>query len=74
MDPIKQIRKILIYIKHEYEAKFGPCEELYDMEKLNCMKHLYLVTQNQSNVTFIQMESNKTMIKKHKQRTNEILL
>ena len=30
--PKKQSKKPLIYIKYEYEAKFGPSEELYDME------------------------------------------
>ena len=25
------IKKLLIFVKYEYEAKFGPCEELYDM-------------------------------------------
>ena len=30
--PIKQTKEILIYTKYRYEAKFGPSEELQDME------------------------------------------
>ena len=26
------IKKLLIVVKYEYEAKFGPSEELYDIE------------------------------------------
>ena len=25
------IKKLLIFVKQEYESKFGPCEELYGM-------------------------------------------
>ena len=27
----KQLKKLLIFVKYEYGAKFGPCEEVYDM-------------------------------------------
>ena len=25
-------KKLLIFVKYDYESKFGPCEELYDMK------------------------------------------
>jgi len=24
-------KQLLLFVKYEYESKFGPCEELYDM-------------------------------------------
>ena len=71
----------MIYIKYEYEAKFGPREELYDMtidvettikEVKNKLNETLIFGELEPNLYFIRGVSKKTNIKRTESPTNII--